>query len=248
MQKHAKPNRCVPPADKPPRPQGERSLPVGLLCLCCIYPAALTFVAFSLELGYPASYAIGKVVMVLIPLAVWRWKRLPRTELFHTIGIKRTTLLPGLAGGILFASVIILLYLFVFRDRIDPRPVIDKVRSLDIMDYYWFMALFLSLGNSLMEEYYWRAFLYGAFLRRFSSLTTVCLLNGALFGLHHIFPLSQYFPIHLALLFTAGTMAAGTAWSFLRAKGYSIFDCYLSHILADLAIFYAGWNIMQQGR
>ena len=73
----------------------------------------------------------------------------------------------------------------------------------------------------------------------------VLIAGGVLFGLHHIFALAPLFPWPLAAAFTVGTMLAGAVWSLMRIRGLSLWDCYVSHILADLAIMWIGWDLMQ---
>ena len=90
-----------------------------------------------------------------------------------------------------------------------------------------------------------RGFLLGELWARIPSPVGVVLVGGVLFGLHHIFALLGLFPWPLALLFMSGTMLAGAVWTWMRVRGLSIIDCYVSHILADLAIMWIGWDLMQ---
>ena len=97
-----------------------RPLPPMVLLLCICYPAVLTFVSFWLEIGYPVSYAAGKVLMMAIPLAAWRYGGFTVKTILPHIGLHRTRGLTGLSVGILFAGCILSLYFFVasgFGDR-----------------------------------------------------------------------------------------------------------------------------------
>lgn len=230
-----------------PMPDNRPALPMAVLIMACLYPAAVTGITFSLALGYPVSYGVGKVIMVLIPALAWWRYRLSFSALWQRIGLTKTRGLAGLVSGLLFCAVIISAYYFLFKGRLDPAPIAEKVEELGILEWYWPVALFLSLVNSFMEEYYWRAFIQTELLEKCRRPAAVAITVGLLFGVHHVFPLVRYFPVPQALLFTFGTMVAGGAWAWMRNKGCSLWDCYLSHILADLAVFYVGWDLLQAG-
>jgi membrane protease YdiL (CAAX protease family) len=104
--------------------------------------------------------------------------------------------------------------------------------------------MFLSFSNSLVEEYYWRGFLLDQLRRRLDNVLWLGLLAGGLFGLHHVFVFAPLLGLPTAVLCTLGTVVAGVVWSWQRLKGWSLLDCYVSHILADLAGLWAVWDVM----
>lgn len=215
-----------------------------ILLLLCVYPACKTLVSVYLEIVPAVTYPLGWAIMLAIPLAVWRGQRLSRRSVFAEVGLKRTTCLPGLVSGGILSAVIVVGYLLFFRQMIDASQIAAKVDSLGIRDRYWVMAIFISFWNSFAEEYYWRAFILGQCRRHTGSPWLLCLSNGALFGLHHILVLLTIVPWNLAIFFTFGTVVAGAVWAWHRVRGDSIFDCYLSHVLADLAVLWAGWDLI----
>lgn len=126
---------------------------------------------------------------------------------------------------------------------IDPAPLGHKVRSLGILDYYWEMAMFISLAHSLFEEYYWRGFIMGELRSRMGGLSA-CVVGGAVFGIHHIFAIATLFDWPVVATATGCTMVAGFVWSRMRLSGRSIWDCYVSHVFADLAIMWVGYDLL----
>ena len=223
-----------------------RRLPLWLLAGLCLLPAAQTGVAVWLAWHPEITYPAMKLAMIAAPLLVWWYERRPRGELFADIGCTRTRLLPGTVLGLLMAGVILGAYYGVLRARIDPAPVAAKIRELGVAGHYWLAAIALSLGNSAFEEYYWRAFLVGQWRQRIRRPVVVIVLGGVLFGLHHIFAMASAFGGPLVVLGVGGTMLAGAAWTWLRVRGGSIWDCWLSHILADLAIVWVGYDLLRR--
>jgi len=223
-----------------------RRLSLPLLAACCLLPTAQTFLSVYLEIWPFVLYPLMKVLILATPILVWLAFRRPRNVLLNDLGVKRTNLLRGLASGVFVAGVILVSYFTFMGPMVDPGPIAAKAKSLGILEHYWLMAVFISFWNSLVEEYYWRAFLFDQ-LRGYTGRTVwLVLLGGALFGMHHVFVFLGLVSLPLAALFTLGTAFAGGLWAWQRARGHSIFDCYVSHILADLAGLWAGWDLIQR--
>ena len=221
-------------------------LPIGLLAVFLLLPAVRTGLAVHLELWPAVLYPLFQLAMIAIPVAVWATSHLSARQVRELAGLKRTNCLPGVLVGLAMAGTILAGYYTMFRSAIDPAPVLAKVESLGLLEWYWVMALVMSLWNSLYEEYYWRAFLVAELGRRVKGTLAVCVIGGAMFGLHHLFVLSSLFDWPLAALFTLGTMAAGAVWTLMRRRGLSIWDCYVSHVIADLSVFWLGWDLISR--
>jgi membrane protease YdiL (CAAX protease family) len=73
----------------------------------------------------------------------------------------------------------------------------------------------------------------------------LCLYGGLLFGVHHVFALGSSFAPSLVVLGVAGAVVAGGAWTLLRLRGWSLWDLWLSHVIADLAVFLIGWDLIR---
>jgi membrane protease YdiL (CAAX protease family) len=97
--------------------------------------------------------------------------------------------------------------------------------------------------NSLMEEYVWRWFVF----RKFEVL-----LGGKLavpatalaFTAHHVIVLAAQFDWPIALLGSCGVFIGGTVWSWLYLRYRSIWPGYVSHAIADAAIFIIGYTLI----
>ncbi len=216
-----------------------------MLLLAALLPALNTLLSFPLQFHPEITYPVLKVIMLLVPLLwffeknrSWR-KAAERWGLFW----QRGDAWWGLGSGLGISALIFTLYRLFFAGRMDASGIMEIVPPF-MLQYYWLTTLGISLGNSLAEEYYWRAFLYGEGRRYLSPVSTV-ILTGALFGLHHIVILQGYFSWPQALFFTLGTMTGGWIWAGLRAWGCSLWACYLSHLLVDFTIMGIGYEILQ---
>ncbi len=219
-------------------------MPLALLALVCVLPAVQTAVSVYWQWHTVITYPALKLLMIAVPVVVWLASGRTRGEVKELVGWKRTNFLPGLVVGGLMAGVILAAYYVIFRSVLDPTPVGEKVRSLGVLGYYWVMALVIALWNSLYEEYYWRAFILGEFRAWTKAVWVPCIIGGALFGIHHVFALLPVFELPVMAMCVLGTMVAGGVWSWMRLRGDSILDCYLSHALANLAIMWIGYDLV----
>lgn len=222
--------------------------PLPLLVIFCLVPLLQTTVSIYWEWHTAITYPGLKAAMLIIPIVVWLRLRRRGVDLKDRIGWKRTNMRSGLWVGGLMSAAIVIGYYAALRKMIDPAPLVTKLRTLGVVEYYWIMAVFISLWNSLLEEYYWRAFIIGELRSWVQSIPVLCVLGGGLFGLHHLFILLPLFEWPLVLLCMVGIMTAGGVWSWMRLRGGSILDCYISHVLVDLSIMWVGYDLVRSFR
>ena len=228
----------------PPITQAAKRVSLPLLAFFCVLPAIQTAVSVHLQWYTNVTYPAFKLLMIAGPIVVWLALGHTPRQIGHLIGLKKTNMLPGLALGLLMAGVILGGYYGLLRSKIEPTGIFSKVRSLDLLDYYWVMALFISLAHSLFEEYYWRGFILSQLACRISRIGPLSLAAGVVFGIHHIFAMASLLDWPIVTLCVLATMAAGFIWSRMRLVGYSIWDCYLSHVFADLAVMWIGYDLL----
>ena len=225
-----------------------KSLKIGLLVIFFLLPGVRTFLAVYLQWWPAVLYPLFQLVMIAIPIVVWVRSGLSGRQVCELAGAKRTSTVRGLLVGAMMGVVILAGYFLIQnvlpRPMIDPKPLLAKIQSLKLLEWYWLMTIVMSLWNSLFEEYYWRAFLTAELGKRTKSTLAICVIGGGMFGLHHLFVLLDLFDPPLVILFTFGTMAAGAAWTWMRRRGHSIWDCYISHIIADITIFWIGYDLI----
>jgi membrane protease YdiL (CAAX protease family) len=215
-----------------------RFLPFLLLVIMASLPAVATWISFYLEICAFLLYPFAKVVLFLLPFAVWRL----RGQSWRA-GVGRMDLQPprwrGLLSGGLLSMSIWGAYLFLQAD-LDGAGIRRKLLSLGILDAYWRLSFFILVVNAAFEEWYWRGFLLDELRNRVKHPALIIGWGALFFGFHHYFTLRPYFPLALTLLFTWATMVAGGIWSWHRLRGWSLTDCYVSHLCVDLTVLILG--------
>lgn len=217
---------------------GRRPLPLFVLLFLSLLPAVTTWSAFYLEVWPYIIYPLAKISLVLLPFAVWRlvggswWAGLPDMGLAPP---SRRGVVSGLLLSILIGAVF-----FLLAADLPGSAIRQKLESLGILDYYWSAGFFILAVNSALEEWYWRGFLLAEWRNHVKQPAVIIAGGGLFFGFHHFFTLLPYFSLAPVLLFTGATMLAGALWSWQRLQGWSLLDCYLSHLIADVTIIMVG--------
>jgi uncharacterized protein len=147
------------------------------------------------------------------------------------------------AGWILFAGAL--------RDSVAfaqaSVPILKKLAAVGI-DSPWkyaLLALFYSLVHSLLEEYYWRWFVFGQ-LRKVTSSSLAIVISAFAFAAHHVIVLAHYFgPTSPATwLLSSAVVVGGLFWAWLYEHSDSLLGPWLSHLLIDAGIFWIGYDLV----
>ncbi len=215
-----------------------------------------------------AAYVGGKIVQFTFPLAFvaflrwqarrthptaadadkdWRDPRWLHVQRPHLRGLR-----PALLFGLAVAALILGVYFGALRGTSllarTPATVRHKLEEVNMATppRYAVLAVFVVAAHSLLEEYYWRWFVFGG-LRQFLSLGPAMVLSSLAFMAHHVVVLYVYLPGRFwaaALPFSLAIAVGGGVWAFLYERNGSLWPPWLSHLLIDAAIFVIGWDLL----
>jgi membrane protease YdiL (CAAX protease family) len=148
------------------------------------------------------------------------------------------------SGAVLAGSIILGAWLFGVQNM-DLEPLRAEVRDMGLQTIVPYLAgaAGWTFINSLMEEYVYRWFIF----RQCETVmkgTAAVLASAAIFTAHHVIAVGQYLDPLLTLLASAGVFAGGLVWSWLYLRYRSIWPCWISHVLADIAVFGIGWWLL----
>jgi membrane protease YdiL (CAAX protease family) len=219
-------------------------------------PSLITWGYFVAAADYPQGwqqsiYLIVKVFQFTFPLG-WVFlvlKERPRLRLPTTSGVAM-----GLAFGLVVVAGGWAVYATALRElpmfHAAAAKVADKVHTFGITSVwkYAFLATFYSLVHSLLEEYYWRWFVYGR-LRQVVPPTSAMALSALGFAGHHVIVLAIYFGAWSAAtwLLSAAIVVGGLFWAWLYERTQSLLGPWLSHLVVDAGIFWIGFELLRDG-
>jgi uncharacterized protein len=218
-----------------------------------LFPTAVTWLYFIALDGAAAwlqqsAYTIGKCVQFALPAV---WVLLVRRERTICARPLAWSLVAGLVLGLAIGAAMFVLYLAVLKPsgtfEGPAAAVRAKVESFGAGSPIAFVALgvFYSAIHSLLEEYYWRWFVFGQ-LARGCNLPIAIAISSVGFALHHVLVLAHYFgwTSPLTWLFTVCIVIGGALWAGLYRASNSLAGSWLSHALVDAAIFAIGYQML----
>jgi len=218
-----------------------------------VFPTLLTVVYFILLAQSSAgsqqgAYAIGKTIQFAFPVI---WVLFVERQRIQRQWPRGRDVLFGAALGLALLIAGLILYHFALK----PAGVFDeaaikvrqKVEAIGIRGFwpYVTLALFYCAVHSLLEEYYWRWFVF-AQLRRLASLKMAILVSSLGFMAHHVCVLSVYFGWFTlwSLLLSAAVAVGGGIWAWLYNRTGSLYGVWASHALVDAVIFIIGYDLI----
>ncbi len=238
------------------RPQTSNVTPRGqwvALAFAIAYPTLLTITYFVLLTGFPAGvqqlvYTTGKILQFVFP-AVWVFLVLRGRTSWQWLSPR------GLGVGLGFGAAVLGAMVLLYAGWLKPSEYLPgladqamaKVRDLglDSLWKYAAVGVFYALAHSLLEEYYWRWFVFGQLYKNW-PLSLAILVSSVGFMAHHVVLLGTFFGwgSPLTYLFSLGVAIGGAFWAWLYASSRSLLGPWLSHMLVDVAIFLIGYDLV----
>lgn len=222
---------------------------LALIALLLLVPAPSLGVAAAMVLEATSGTTLGKAAYVaaklwILAMPLW-WLMFVERRPWSLSPVRRGGLGTGAALGVLIAFVIIAAYLLLGDRLVEPGSMrrMAAANGLDDPVAYAGLALYLTLINSLLEEYVWRWFVFRQCERVMGSVAAV-IAAAALFTIHHVIALAAQQSWTVALLGGTGVFIGSCVWSWCYARFRSIWPGYLSHVIADAAVFFVGWHIL----
>jgi membrane protease YdiL (CAAX protease family) len=213
------------------------------------YFVALARPGSEVSFAQQSAYTAGKVVQFGFPVLFLALGRGPWPR---PLWPRRTGLGIGLGFGLLVAGLMLTVYFVVLRQSPlltqTPAQVRHMLQRVDMATpaRYLVLAAFVSVAHSLLEEYYWRWFVFG-WLRRVAPLGLAIVLSSLAFMAHHVVVLYVYLPGQLLTAvapFSLAIAIGGAVWAWLYDRAGTLYPSWLSHLLVDAAIFVIGWDLL----
>ena len=223
------------------------------LLFALAFPTLVTVLYFIVLSKHPSAlqlgaFGLGKVIQFAFPVAWVVWIQRAR---IGWIRPRSKDLAAGWILGLILLAAALALYFFVLK----PAGVFDKATDVirekvvglgaSSIPRYVALSLFYCVIHSLLEEYYWRWFVF-AQLRRRTSKPIAVVISGLGFMAHHVFILAYYFgwdsPWTYLLSLAVGV--GGFIWAWMYEKTGSLYGPWASHALVDTAIFIVGYDLV----
>lgn len=227
--------------------------PWWLIVLAMALPTIVTWVYFYILADYSDAtqkfgMSAGKVVQFGMPIfwlvVIRRWKndwRRPNAD--------------GMLLGLMFGVVIFAIAVGVYHGWLKNTAPMQqaaieinaKVAGMGLSSPMAFIALavFYTVCHSLLEEYYWRWFVFGM-LRQRMAVSAAIVLSSLGFMSHHVLVLAKFFGWASigTWFFSLSVAVGGAVWAWQYQKTGRLYSAWLGHALVDAAIFTIGYSML----
>lgn len=224
------------------------------VAIAFVLPTVVTLVYFVFGPRFDddtrqAMYVVMKCLQFAFPI-VWVW------AVQHESIQRWRPRWDGIGLGVLFGLAVAVATWVLYLGFLRGTPMFtqsveivrDRVQAFGV-DRPWKYALlgtFYSLVHSLLEEYFFRWFLFRQ-LRRLLPLWPAIFLSAVGFMMHHVVILGTYFEWSLlpTAFFSLSVAVGGVYWAWLYDRSGSIAGPCVSHLLVDVGIFWVGFDMMR---
>ena len=228
---------------------------ISAVAVAAALPMLVTLVYFVMLAQQAASiqqgaYLAGKTVQFAFPLV---WVLAVQRRRLHFTRPAVVGLLEGIAFGGLVLAAMTALYHGWLKHTDYLEAASGEVRQkviglgLDARWKYAAMGTFYAVGHSLLEEYYWRWFVFVQ-LRRLVRLPAVIAISSLAFMAHHVILLATFFGwwSPATALFSLCVAVGGAIWAWIYERSSSLWGPWMSHLLVDAAIFLIGYDLVAE--
>lgn len=190
--------------------------------------------------GYGMKSFLKFIFFLFIPLLYDVWVKNDCVRQLFRIKSRKKLLL-SIGAGMLIYGIILGAY-FLLKSVIDLAAIqqllLDNVAVH--RDNFVLVAIYISFVNSLLEELFFRGFLFMR-LRKQVTPKIATSISAFAFAVYHVAMLAGWFHPALFLLAMTGLFVGGLIFNQLAAWSDSIYTSWLAHMMANLAINTVGF-------
>jgi len=194
------------------------------------------------ELQSQIFFIFAKLWIILIPIY---WIYRIEESRFSLGEINSKGMYQSIVSGILIFLAVGIIFL-IFGDTLDVDLMKQEIGGTGLLNpHIFFLGVFYWITiNSLVEEFVFRQFIGDRILEFTGRESVTVLLSAAIFTLHHTVLLGYYFQPWQNVISSIGIFIAGAIWSLLWLCHRSLFLCWISHAIADVAVFGIAYVIL----
>ena len=189
-----------------------------------------------LQPGYAVKSAVKIVLFLLIPqIHFWRNQK-ERQCIKKLFRLDRHGLISATVLGAAVYAVSVGGY-FLLHGAVDFSGIAGQLTEDAGVhaENFVFVALYISLINSLLEEFFFRGYAFLT-LKRLTSRRFAYLFSSILFATYHLGMTAGWFAPGIWLLSMAGLFAGGCIFNYLNENSGNLYNSWLVHLCANAAI------------
>lgn len=194
----------------------------------------LLWIEQGLEVSYVWKTLAKVMVFVVFPVLLLRGYKFEFLQIRKT---QKKSIYLALGLGIVVAGTVLSAFTLL-NDSIDLVALqIDLETRVGVTaSIFPFVAVYILLGNSFLEEFFFRGLLVD--LLRDSKLKWF--LPSLFFAIYHIAIFLPWFDLPILILAVAGLFTGGLIFQWINEKSGTIYSSWIIHIFADIGVLLIG--------
>lgn len=213
---------------------------INIIIISLIAIGIMYIVDSIINPGYLLKSLIKIIIFMVVPIIYTLYDGNIKLKSIFKIRYKRQ-LLTSLLLGIIVYIVIISAYLILknFIELGNIKEIIEDNLNVNRNNFI-FVALYISFVNSLLEEFFFRGFVF-LNLKKVGQKSIAYFFSALAFAIYHIAIMSNWFSIYLFILAMTGLFVGGLIFNYLNDKSQNIYNSWLVHMFANFAINTVGF-------
>ncbi|HSH36074.1 type II CAAX endopeptidase family protein [Schnuerera sp.] len=213
----------------------KRKTIAGIFLIAFLSITVMSIIDGIVNPGYMYKSAIKIIMFLLIPLIYTAYDNTINLKDIFKVKSKKK-LFASIFLGILVYIIILSAYLML-KEFIDLN-IIKNILAENLKvnkDNFIFVALYISFINSLLEEFFFRGFIF-LNLKKLIISKYAYIISALAFSIYHVAIMSSWFSPLIFLLAMVGLFVGGIIFNYLNESSSNIYSSWLVHMMANFAI------------
>ncbi|MFP4423730.1 MAG: CPBP family intramembrane glutamic endopeptidase [Candidatus Woesearchaeota archaeon] len=215
------------------------------LIILLVLPLLIIFISREF---FPSTYVFSSLykIIFLFPIAyrIFSGKKVKEAISKHfLIKTLRRNILHVTGIGLLLSGTYIGAF-YVAKGMIPMEEIASRLHETISLDgtSIIFVGVYIIVLNSLLEEFFWRGFLFDEFRKSFPYWVSH-LATGVGFSLHHVVFYYNWFSVPVFLVVTLGLIGYAIIMNMVFQRYGDLFSCWVIHAFADVAQIYIAFTV-----
>ncbi|WP_422484913.1 CPBP family intramembrane glutamic endopeptidase [Gudongella sp. DL1XJH-153] len=184
---------------------------------------------------YGIKSMIKIVLFLMVPLISAKFGATQNMEaLLKPAGKKELAISFGLGGTVYLVIIGVYMFLSPYIDLQGIKLALKEDLGVT-RENFILVALYISFINSLLEEFFFRGYLFLGLLKITARLKAYT-ISALFFAIYHVAIIGSWFSPLIFVLAMTGLFVGGVIFNFLNEKNRNIINSWVVHMMANLAI------------
>ena len=213
----------------------EKRTALNVILIAIISIVTMFIVEYYIVPGYIVKSILKVFMFFMLPLIYIGYDERINILDYFKIESKRQ-FFGSLALGISIYMLILGSYfiLTTYIDLSEIREILYKSGDITKKNFFY-VAVYISFLNSLLEEFFFRGFLFLS-VNKMGLRIPAYFLSALGFSLYHIGIMVDWFNIMIFLLAIIALFIGGLIFNYLNEDNKNIYNSWLVHVFANLAL------------